>query len=185
MSSKSQTENVMLFLLFSNNNSHHNLQSVDHVAGLETESCSVVSDSLWLPPRLPCQELHSSWSSPGQNTGVGNLSLLQGIFPTQGSNPGLPHCRRIVYQLSHKGSPSRSGVGWFLWHWGSDNPTRAQDRISDSSVLSPSFSLSSSADKRLWQIREFWPLFQMSPQVFRESFPTTVFSFTVRPPFNE
>ena len=43
--------------------------------------------------------------SPGQNTGVGNLSLLQGIFPTQGSNPGLPHCRYILYQLSHKGSP--------------------------------------------------------------------------------
>ena len=39
-----------------------------------------------------------------QNTGVGSLSLLQGIFPTQGSNPGLPHCRRILHQLSHKGS---------------------------------------------------------------------------------
>ena len=35
---------------------------------------------------------------------MGGLSLLQGIFPTQGSNPGLPHCRRILYQLSHKGS---------------------------------------------------------------------------------
>ena len=34
-----------------------------------------------------------------------SLSLLRGIFPTQGSNPGLPHCRRILYQLSHKGSP--------------------------------------------------------------------------------
>ena len=44
-------------------------------------------------------------NSPGQNTGVGSLSLLQAIFPTQGSNPGLPHCRRILYQLSHKGSP--------------------------------------------------------------------------------
>ena len=41
----------------------------------------------------------------GQNTGVGSLSLLQGIFLTQGSNPGLPHCGRILYQLSHKGSP--------------------------------------------------------------------------------
>ena len=40
----------------------------------------------------------------GQNTGVESLSLLQGIFPTQGSNPDLPHCRRILYQLSHKGS---------------------------------------------------------------------------------
>ena len=38
------------------------------------------------------------------STGVGSPSLLQGIFPTQGSNPGLQHCRRILYQLSHKGS---------------------------------------------------------------------------------
>ena len=45
------------------------------------------------------------WGSPGQNTGVGNLSLLQGIFPTQGSNPGLPRWRQLLYQLSHKGSP--------------------------------------------------------------------------------
>ena len=37
-------------------------------------------------------------------TGVGSLSLLQGIFPTQGLNPGLPHCRRILYPLSHQGS---------------------------------------------------------------------------------
>ena len=44
----------------------------------------------------------SPWNSPGQNTGVGSLSLLQGIFPTQGSNPGLPHCRRTLYQLSHQ-----------------------------------------------------------------------------------
>ena len=49
--------------------------------------------------------LYSPWSSPGQNTGVSSLSLLQGIFPTQGSNPGLPHCRRILYQPSHKGRP--------------------------------------------------------------------------------
>ena len=56
--------------------------------------------------------------SPGQNTAVGSLSLLQGIFPTQGSNPGLPHCRWILYQLSHKGSPWISkcwlkGFSWF------------------------------------------------------------------------
>ena len=41
----------------------------------------------------------------GPDTGVGSLSLRQGIFPIQGSNPGLPHCRRILYQLSHQGSP--------------------------------------------------------------------------------
>ena len=49
--------------------------------------------------------LHSPWNSPSQNTGVSSCSLLQGIFPTQGWNPGLPHCRQILYQLSHKGSP--------------------------------------------------------------------------------
>ena len=48
--------------------------------------------------------LYSPWNSPGQNTGVGSLSPLQGIFPTQGSNPGFPHCGQIRYQLSHKGN---------------------------------------------------------------------------------
>ena len=65
----------------------------------ESESRSVVSNS------LRPHGLHSPWNSPGQNTGVGSRSLLLGIFPTQGSNPGLPHCRWILYQLSHKRSP--------------------------------------------------------------------------------
>ena len=65
----------------------------------ESDSSSVMSYSSWL------HGLYSPWNSPGQNTGVGSLSLLQGIFPTQGSNPGLLHCRWILYQLSHKGSP--------------------------------------------------------------------------------
>ena len=50
-------------------------------------------------------ELYCPWNSPGQNTGVGSHSLLQGIFPTQGSNSGLLHCGQILYQLSHKRSP--------------------------------------------------------------------------------
>ena len=66
---------------------------------LMCERCSIVSDS-W----RPCG-LYSLWNSPGHNTGVGSLSLLQGIFSTQGSNPGLLHCKWIFYQLSHKGSP--------------------------------------------------------------------------------
>ena len=66
---------------------------------VESESCSVMSYSLWP------SGLYTPWNSPGQNTGVSSLFLLQGVFPTQGSNPGLPHCRRILYQLSHKGSP--------------------------------------------------------------------------------
>ena len=45
--------------------------------------------------------------SPGKTTGVGDHALLQGIFPIQVSNPGLPHCRRILYCLSHQGSPEK------------------------------------------------------------------------------
>ena len=62
-------------------------------------SRSVVSDS------LQPHGLYSPWNSPDQSPGVGSLSLLQGIFPTQGSNPGLLHCGQILYQLSHQGSP--------------------------------------------------------------------------------
>ena len=63
------------------------------------ESHSVMSSSL-----LP-HGLYSPWHSPGQNTGVGSLSLFHGIFPTQGLNPDLPHSRQILYGLSHQGSP--------------------------------------------------------------------------------
>ena len=49
-----------------------------------------------------------SKENSGQNTGVGRFSFLQGIFPAQGSNPGLLHCRQILYQLSHKTSPKRN-----------------------------------------------------------------------------
>ena len=59
----------------------------------ESESCSVISDSLW------SLGLYSPCSSPGQNTRVGSWFLLQGIFPTQGLNLALPHCRWILYQL--------------------------------------------------------------------------------------
>ena len=54
--------------------------------------------------------------SPVNNTGVGCHALLQGIFPTQGLNPGLPRCRQTLYYLSHQGSPDSSlGV---LYAWG-------------------------------------------------------------------
>ena len=65
---------------------------------------SVVSDSLsshgLQPTRLLCP-----WNSPGKNAGVGSHSFLQGIFPTQGWNLGLLHCRHILYRLSHEESP--------------------------------------------------------------------------------
>ena len=54
--------------------------------------------------------LYSPWNSLGQNTGVGSLSLLQQIFLTQDLNQGLLHCRQILYQLSHQGSPVKLSV---------------------------------------------------------------------------
>ena len=68
--------------------------------------CLVAQSSPSLCNPMDCSPPGSSvlGDSPSRNTGVGSLSLLQGIFPIQGSNPGLPHCRWILYQLSHKGS---------------------------------------------------------------------------------
>ena len=66
---------------------------------VKSECHSVASDS------LGPHGLYSPWNSPGQNTGVGSLSLLQGNFPTHALNPGLLNCRQILSQLSHKGSP--------------------------------------------------------------------------------
>ena len=69
----------------------------------ESESWSVVSNSLW--PHGHKEEparLFYPWNSPGQNTGVSSLSLLQRIFPTRESNRGLLHCRWILYQLSYQ-----------------------------------------------------------------------------------
>ena len=87
-----------------------------------SEGLSVMSDS------LPPHGLYSPWNSPGQNTGVGSLSLLQRIFPTQGLNSGLLHCRQILYQLNHNRSPRKTGaerlslLQWIFltqeWNWG-------------------------------------------------------------------
>ena len=69
-----------------------------------------MSDSWWP------HGLYSPCNFPGQNTSVGILSFLQGIFPTQRSNPGLPHCRQILYQLSHQGSPTGARINHNS-HW--------------------------------------------------------------------
>ena len=70
----------------------------------QTQNRKVTSDSLWP------HGLYGPWNSPGQNTELGNLLLLQGIFPTQGSNPGHSRCRQILYQLSHKGNPKPNNL---------------------------------------------------------------------------
>ena len=68
---------------------------------LAAQSCPTLWPHGLQPARLLCP-----WGSPGKSTGVGCHALLQGIFPTQGLNPGLPHCRWILYHLSHQGSPA-------------------------------------------------------------------------------
>ena len=78
------------------------------------QSCAVLSHSV-VPNSLQPHGLEPirflcPWDSPGQDAGVGCHALLQRIFPSQGLNPGLPHCRWILYQLSHKGSPR-------IWEW--------------------------------------------------------------------
>ena len=73
-------------------------------AAKSLQSCPTLCDPM--DCSLPGFSVHGD--SPGKNTGVGCHALLQGIFPTQGSNPGLLHSRRILYRLSHQGSPSYS-----------------------------------------------------------------------------
>ena len=106
--------------------------------GTLRESLSVVSDALR-------PHGHTPWNSPGQNTGVGSLSLLQGIFPTQGPNPGLPHCRWILYQLSHRGSPRI--LAWVTYPF-SIGSSSLRNRTGFSSIAGRFFTN--------WAIREFW-----------------------------
>ena len=65
------------------------------VCGLVAKSCPILATPWTVACRLLCP-----WDFPGKNTGVGCHALLQGIFPTQGSNPCLLHCRQVLYQLS-------------------------------------------------------------------------------------
>ena len=124
----------------------------------ESKSFSVVPDS------LRHHRLQSPWDSPGQNTGVGSLSLLQEMFPTQGLNPGLPHCRWILYQLPYKGSsrtlewvayPFSSGSSrprnwtgvsciavWFITNWAMREPRSINASLSKERLLRAAWMLS-------------------------------------------
>ena len=68
---------------------------------LVAQSCPTVCNPTDCSP--PGSSVHGD--SPGKNIGVGCHAFLQGIFPTKGLNPRLPHCRQILYHLSHQGSP--------------------------------------------------------------------------------
>ena len=82
---------------------------------LVTQSCPTLWDPTNCSP--PGSSVHGD--SPGKNTGVGCHALLWGIVPTQGSNPGLLHCRQIVYDLSHQGSPIILECVAYPFFWGS------------------------------------------------------------------
>ena len=103
------------YLEFWNNRDLGFLQNI--VLCLGAQSCPTLCDPL--DYSLPGSSVHRD--SPGKNTGVGCHALLQGIFPTHGSNPGLPHCRWILYHLIHQWSsrilewvayPSYRGTSW-------------------------------------------------------------------------
>ena len=76
------------------------LEGLAAVLCLVAQSCLTLCDPMDYSP--PGSSVHGD--SPGKNTGMGGHALPQGIFSTQGLNPGLPHCRWILYQLSHQGS---------------------------------------------------------------------------------
>ena len=97
------------FLLFSGTPLFFNQLFVKPPCG--SGSHSVVSDSLWP------HGLYSPWNSLGQNTGVCSLSLLEGIFSTQGLNPGVSHCGQILYQLRHKRSLLRKPFFLYKKHF--------------------------------------------------------------------
>ena len=71
--------------------------------------------------------LYNPWNAPGQKTGVGSCSLLQGIFPTQGWNPGIPHCRQVLYQWSHQQSPRI--LEWLAYPFSSRSSRHAGEGI--------------------------------------------------------
>ena len=147
--------------------------SVEHK---DTLSAIYVSEQCWallwkwksLSPIRLCYPLgcNSPWNSPGQNTGVGRLSLLQGIFPTQGLNPGLPHCGQILYQLSHKESPRTLEWVAYPFSRGSSQP---RNRTRFSCIAGGFFTN--------WAMREAWDLLcpgiePGSPVLQADSLPT-------------
>ena len=110
---------------------------------------------------LQTQGLYSPWNSPGQNTGIGNFSLLQGIFPTQGSNPGLLHCRWTLYQLSHKGSPeiNMGPMQSITWILESENLS-CLEQERDSDVAAPRYE---STQKEATGTASQWGNWDLSP----------------------
>ena len=90
--------------------SSNSLQNIYMCLCLGTQWCPTLCDPM--DCSTPGSAVHED--SPGKNTGVDGHAVLQGIFPTQGPNLGLPHCRRFLYRLSHQGSPNIYTVSSYL-----------------------------------------------------------------------
>ena len=73
------------------------LYSLDAAAAKSLQSCPVIRDPWTVPHQVLCPQ-----NFPGKNIGVCSHSFLKGLFLTQGSNPGLPHCRQILYHMNHQ-----------------------------------------------------------------------------------
>ena len=108
----------------------------------------------------PLKVTHSCWNSPGQNIRVGSLFLLQGIFPTQGWNPGLPHCRRLLYQLSHQGSPRI--LEWIAYPFSSGS-SWPRNKMGSPSLQADSLSTELSGKPKFGTILQEFPRFR-APQ---------------------
>ena len=121
------------------NNSPSNAESAGSIPGGGTKIPHAIGQlsplatkkkwkSLSCAPTLRPHGLYSPWNSKGQNIEVGSRFLLQGIFPTQGSNPVLPHCRQILYQLSHQGRPHATvkKLSWKKVKTNKKKPLRAE-----------------------------------------------------------
>ena len=110
---KASQHRSLSWFFWSDNRSRYKQMGQRQTKKKKKKNCSAQQRKWnWKWKSLSCVRLFATpWSIyslgnfPGQNSGVGSPSLLQGIFPTQESNPGLPHCRQILYQLSHQGSP--------------------------------------------------------------------------------
>ena len=135
---------------------------------LVAQSCPTLCDP-WTP-----------WNSLGQNTGVGSLSLLQGIFPTQGLNTGPLHCRWVLYQLSHKGSlrilewvayPFSRGSSW------PKNKTGISciaDRFFTNWAMGEALSCAVFQAKRLKEVKTVWVKWKSLSRVWLFETPWTI-----------
>ena len=131
-------------------------------------SHSIMSNSLW-PHGLWPARIFCPWNSPGKNTRVGSHSLFQGIFLTQKLNPGLLHCRQILYHLSHQGSPRNTLQSQNIYHLcdSGNDQAKIYQGIKGTKKLASRAGISISATQP-WRQRK---VKQLTPGIYRYFLP--------------